>query len=70
LYRREACATRAEELIAQGERRPRALLQKIKTRWVAPRELADLDGSSHFFANINTPEDYARARERITKDEG
>jgi molybdopterin-guanine dinucleotide biosynthesis protein A len=67
LYRREACATLASELIAQGERRPRALLQQIKTRWVAPDELADLQGSSHFFANINTPEDYAQARERIEK---
>lgn len=65
LYRRKPCATRASELIAQGERRPRALLQKVKTRWVAPDELADLNGSSHFFANINTPEDYAQARERI-----
>ena len=67
LYRREACATLASELIAQGERRPRALLQKIRTRLVAPEELADLQGSSHFFANINTPEDYAQARERMKK---
>jgi molybdenum cofactor guanylyltransferase len=73
LYRREACATRAEELILRGERRPRVLLQSIGARLVAPLELADLDGSSHFFNNLNTPEDYAQARERIEKgmkDEG
>ncbi len=67
IYRREACAARAEELITQGERRPRTLLQNIKTRWVAPLELADMQGSTHFFPNINTPEDYPRARERMEK---
>jgi len=67
LYRREACTPRAAELIAAGERRPRALLQKVETRWVAPHELEDLQGSTDFFANINTPEDYLRARERIDK---
>jgi molybdopterin-guanine dinucleotide biosynthesis protein A len=67
LYRREACAARAEELILSGERRPRALLQSIKARLVAPLELADLHGSSHFFTNLNTPEDFAQARERIEK---
>lgn len=67
LYRREATAARAAELIAAGERRPRALLQRIETRWVAPVELEDLHGSTDFFANVNTPEDYLRARERMEK---
>jgi molybdopterin-guanine dinucleotide biosynthesis protein A len=67
LYRREACMPLAAELIAAGERRPRALLQRVLTRWVAPRELEDLPGSGDFFANINTPEDYLRARERMEK---
>lgn len=67
LYRREACLHRAAELIAAGERRPRALLQRVETRWVAPHELEDLPGSNDFFDNINTPEDYLRARERMKK---
>lgn len=67
LYRREACTGRAAELIAAGERRPRALLQIVETRWVAPHELEDLPGSNDFFDNINTPEDYLRARERMEK---
>jgi molybdopterin-guanine dinucleotide biosynthesis protein A len=67
LYRRETCTPRAAELIATGERRPRALLQTVETRWVAPHELEDLQGSNDFFANINTPTDYLRARERIEK---
>jgi molybdopterin-guanine dinucleotide biosynthesis protein A len=48
-------------MIAVGERRPRALLAQVRTRFVAPEELADLSGSQEFFSNINTPEDYARA---------
>jgi molybdopterin-guanine dinucleotide biosynthesis protein A len=38
------------------------LLSQVRTRLVAPEELADLSGSQNFFSNINTPEDYARAQ--------
>ncbi|HEX8144267.1 MAG TPA: molybdenum cofactor guanylyltransferase [Pyrinomonadaceae bacterium] len=69
LYRREACAPRAARLIAAGERRPRYLLPEIETRRVAPTELADLQDSELFLTNVNTPDDFARARERM-KDEG
>jgi molybdopterin-guanine dinucleotide biosynthesis protein A len=69
LYRRETCRPRAEELIAAGERRPRRLLTAVDTRRVMPDELADLDHSALFFTNVNTPEDFAQARERM-KDEG
>jgi molybdopterin-guanine dinucleotide biosynthesis protein A len=65
LYRAASCRELAAELIACGERRPRALLDRIRTRFVAPSELSDLEGSQHFFSNINTPEDYARARARV-----
>jgi molybdopterin-guanine dinucleotide biosynthesis protein A len=72
LYHARVCLERAGDLIASGERRPRALLQAVRTRWVAPGELADLNGAPNFFANINTPEEYARAKERMNdgiKDE-
>lgn len=69
LYRREPCAKVSEELIESGERRPRALLQKVKTRRVAAHELSDLQGSAHFFMNINTPEDYSQARKTVIGDE-
>lgn len=69
LYRRDVCAERAARLIAAGERRPRQLLREIKTRWVAPGELADLSCSELFFINVNTPDDYTQAKERM-KDEG
>jgi molybdopterin-guanine dinucleotide biosynthesis protein A len=60
LYRVDPCLARAEELIESGERKPVALLQSVKTRWVAFDEVAGLRGSSHFFDNINSREDYER----------
>jgi molybdopterin-guanine dinucleotide biosynthesis protein A len=62
LYRVASCTETAQQMIAGGERRPRALLSQVRTRLVAPEELADLSGSQNFFSNINTPEDYARAQ--------
>jgi molybdopterin-guanine dinucleotide biosynthesis protein A len=60
LYRVEPCLAQAEQLIKSGERKPIALLQSVRTRWIAFDELADLEGSESFFCNINTPEAYAR----------
>lgn len=60
LYRVEPCLAQAEQLIKSGERKPIALLQSVRTRWIAFDELEDLEGSDNFFYNINTPEDYAR----------
>ena len=65
LYRVAACRPAAEALITRGERRPVTLLQSLRTRWVAFAELADLDGASQFFENLNTPEDYARAQRSV-----
>lgn len=62
LYRSAACLSLAQELIAAGERRPRSLLSSARTRWVAPDELADLNGATLFFTNVNRPEDYADAQ--------
>jgi molybdopterin-guanine dinucleotide biosynthesis protein A len=62
LYRAPVCRERAEELIASGERRPRALLNQVRARRAAFAELSDLQGADLFFTNINTPEDYANAR--------
>ncbi len=62
LYRARVCRERTAELIASGERRPRALLNLISTRRVAFEELSDLRSADLFFTNVNTPEDYANAR--------
>jgi molybdopterin-guanine dinucleotide biosynthesis protein A len=65
LYSPARCLERVERLLREGERRPRVLLRQVRTRWVAPSELFDLRDSELFFMNVNTPEDYRRARERV-----
>jgi molybdopterin-guanine dinucleotide biosynthesis protein A len=60
LYRIDPCLRVAEQLIKSGERKPLALLQSVRTRWISFNELSDLEGADSFFDNINTPEDFAR----------
>jgi molybdopterin-guanine dinucleotide biosynthesis protein A len=62
LYRREPCLLEAGKLIARGEHTPRALLANVDTRWIQPEELIDLPGAENFFFNVNTPQDYERAK--------
>ena len=59
LYRVDPCLAQAEQLIKSGERKPIALLQSVRTRWIDFERLSDLEGSESFLS-INTPEDYAR----------
>jgi molybdopterin-guanine dinucleotide biosynthesis protein A len=63
IYRRRPCLIAAEEAIARDEHSPRALLDKVTTRYVEFDELASLAGSDYFFFNVNTPENYERAKE-------
>lgn len=62
LYRARVCLEQIEELIRAGELRPRVLLSRVRARLVAFEELRGLKGSTRFFVNVNTPEDYARAQ--------
>lgn len=62
LYAREPCLRVAERLLGAGERRPRALLAEVRTRWVEFTELSDLPGAENFFLNVNTPHELALAR--------
>ena len=66
LYKVEPCLKWAAELIAAGRRRPLDLLENVKTRWVDFAELEDLDQSQNFFLNINTPEDYYEATQKVS----
>jgi molybdopterin-guanine dinucleotide biosynthesis protein A len=68
LYRIEPCRERARELIEQGERRPRALIQTVRARLVGWEELADLRDAHLFFENVNTPEDYTSARSHFGEE--
>ncbi|MDT5262392.1 MAG: hypothetical protein QOC61_1396 [Acidobacteriota bacterium] len=63
LYVVAECRAVAEELIRTRELRPRSLLRQVRTRWVEFDELADLEGSSLFFRNVNTPSDYEEAQQ-------
>lgn len=67
LYDARVCRDTAEELIRAGELRPRALLRRVRTRWVEFKELSDLKGAPLFFANVNTPADYEEA---VSKGKG
>jgi molybdopterin-guanine dinucleotide biosynthesis protein A len=62
IYERSACLPVAETLIREGDLRPRSLLRLVRTRRVAFDELSDLEGSELFFTNVNTPEDYEKAK--------
>lgn len=65
LYSTAVCLERVERLLQEGERRPRVLLREVRTRWVVHTELSDLRDAELFFMNVNTPEDYRSARERV-----
>ena len=63
LYRRQPSLLAAERAIANGEHSPRALLDKVTTRYISFEQLSDLEGAEHFFFNVNTPESYERAKQ-------
>lgn len=58
------------DLIARGQRKMSLLFDQVATRFVAFDEMSHLAGSHLFFENINTPEDYARARETLLPNDG
>lgn len=62
LYRRETCLPEIERLVSAGEHTLRALLTNVRTRYVQFKELGDLPGARNFFLNLNTPEDFERAK--------
>lgn len=68
LYRVVPSLANAETLIKSGERKPVALLQSLRTRWVPFSALQDLAGAKDFFENVNTPQDYARVLQNGGQD--
>ena len=65
LYATARCLAEAERLIRAGDLRPRVLLRSVRTRWVKFGELSGLEGSRHFFDNVNTPAEYEAAKKRL-----
>jgi len=62
VYQRLPCLDAADQSIGKGDHSPRALLDRVNTRYVPFARIADLSGASNFFFNINTPENYERAQ--------
>jgi len=67
IYRRQACLAVAKSLIDSDEHKPRALLASVRTRWVNFSQISDLPGARDFFLNVNTPDDYERARQILAE---
>jgi molybdopterin-guanine dinucleotide biosynthesis protein A len=63
IYRVATCLAATEQALAADEHSPRALLDRVRTRYVPFSEIADLKGVEHFFFNVNTPENYQHAQE-------
>ena len=57
-------ATQIEQLINDGERRPRALFDLVRTSRIPTETLATIDPELMTLANLNSPEDYADALNR------
>jgi molybdenum cofactor guanylyltransferase len=51
----------AEQLLAEDRLRPTFLFDRVATRFVEPRELADVDPDFRTLRNLNTPEEYHAA---------
>lgn len=63
VYQREACLVATENAIANDQHSPRAMLDRVRTRYISFSELTNLPGSDYFFFNLNRPEDYEQAKQ-------
>jgi molybdopterin-guanine dinucleotide biosynthesis protein A len=54
-------AGRAQKLVAEGELRPRAFLESVRTRFVAGEQLRAADPTLESFRDCDTDEDYRAA---------
>jgi molybdopterin-guanine dinucleotide biosynthesis protein A len=64
IYRPEALPI-VTNLISEGVRKVSLLFDRVPTRFVGFDELVDLKDSELFFENINTPDDYDRAVQKL-----
>ncbi|MEW6127750.1 MAG: molybdenum cofactor guanylyltransferase [Acidobacteriota bacterium] len=64
LYARAALPA-VTQLIESGERKVSELFERINTRRVRFAELEDLANAELFFENVNTPEDYEKAKKSL-----
>lgn len=69
VYQREPCLVATENAIADNQHSPRAMLDRVRTRYIAFDELTNLPGSDHFFFNLNRPEDYESAKQIAVRND-
>lgn len=58
----KSCQTQIENLIKQGQYAPKTLFPLVKTRILEFETFAHLAGSTKFFENINTPNDFLQTQ--------
>ena len=64
IYCRDALKA-VTDLISEGERKVSLLFDRVTTRFVAFDEFSHLNGAESFFENVNTPEDYTLAGDKL-----
>ncbi|MFH0945963.1 MAG: molybdenum cofactor guanylyltransferase [Planctomycetota bacterium] len=64
-----AVAELADELLAVGERRPRALLDRIDTRYVTAADFKEEDPEMRSLRNLNDPDDLRAALSELSGTE-
>ncbi len=69
IYRAENCLPATASALAADQHAPRALLERVRTHYIAFDELCHLAGSSNFFFNVNTPANYELAQ-RMFEERG
>jgi len=69
VYRRETCIPAIETAIASDKWRMDAWFPQVKLRLLTPEEIKRYDPNGSAFLNINTPEDFAKAEERIRQSD-
>lgn len=61
VWRREACAPVARELLAGDRQRIRCLIDRVRAGYMDELQIVEVAGSLLCFENVNTPEEFAAA---------
>lgn len=61
VWRRDACAPAAQELLDQDRQRIRCLINRVQAGYMDEPQIVAVAGSTLCFENVNTPEEFAAA---------
>jgi len=65
VYRRKTCLPVVCQAVESGEKRMTSWFEKVKTGYLSPEEVQQLDPTGMAFVNINTSEDYEAVKRCI-----